>query len=173
MFQLFGVLLQKLLYILAPHTLPLRSSPSQISDRLPPWHKFSESLPSKTYFSAFRLYFSFFFQLTQLRNSQMERMQKARCVGRGWSFCAPSRISVPDPPRVHQPESPSFEGFWPGTTLVARAHTAGCAWGTARARSLSPECLRLRCAWARSHSQADSEGEQAGSLHTRRGCSGA
>ena len=61
MFQLFGVLLQKLLYILAPHTLPLRSSPSQLSDRLPLWHKFSESLPSKTYFSAFRLYFSFFF----------------------------------------------------------------------------------------------------------------
>ena len=36
-----------------------------------------------------------------------------------------------------------------------------------------PQCLRLRCAWARSHSQGDSEGEQAGSLHTWRGCSGA
>ena len=126
MFQLFGVLLQKLLYILAPRTLPLRSSPSQLSERLPPWLKFSESLPCKTYFSAFRLYFFFFccfvfsfffctfsfFQLTQLRNSQMERMQKARCVGRGWSFCALSRHQCPRPSTHLTTWKPLLWGFW-------------------------------------------------------------
>ena len=48
-------------------------------------------------------------------------------------------------------------------------HSRRCR-GIARTRSLSPKCLRLPCAWARSHSQAvDSEEEQGGSLHTRRG----
>ena len=78
---------------------------------------------------------------------------------------------------AHFPTSTLGFGWWgppPGTILVVRAHTAGCAWGMAWTRSLSPECLRLQWAWARSHSQAvDSEGEQAGSLHSRRGCSGA